>query len=196
MASEKSISVIEKYRTRYTRKTEILSIKKIDVRDAAKRDLCLAYDKVSGYLGYEVSGLEQFKVSQYDRVLVIRSDGSYSVIDAPDKLFVGKAMLHCGFVDKDTVFNVIYCDEKGQPYIKRCCIDKFILNRSYDLTPDRAKLLRLTTNSDADVLVDYKPKPRLRVLNEKFTIVDYPVRGLRAGGIRLSTREIKSCKIS
>lgn len=189
-------NLIEKYRTRYTRKTEILSIKKIDVRDAAKRDLCLAYDKVSGYLGYEVNGLEQFKVSQYDRVLVIRSDGSYSVIDAPDKLFVGKAMLHCGFVDKDTVFNVIYCDEKGQPYIKRCCIDKFILNRSYDLTPDRAKLLRLTTNSDADVLVDYKPKPRLRVLNEKFTIVDYPVRGLRAGGIRLSNREIKSCKIS
>ena len=189
-------NLIEKYRTRYTRKTEILSIKKVDVRNAAKRDLCLAYDKVSGYLGYEVNGLEQLKVSLYDRVLVIRSDGSYSVIDAPDKLFVGKAMLHCGFVDKDTVFNVIYCDEKGQPYVKRCCIDKFILNRSYDLTPERAKLLRLTTNSDAAVLVDYKPKPRLRVLSEKFTLGDYPVRGLRAGGIRLSTREIKSCKIS
>ena len=104
--------------------------------------------------------------------------------------------MYQGFVDKDTVFNVIYCDEKGQPYVKRCCIDKFILNRSYDLTPERAKLLRLTTNSDAAVLVDYKPKPRLRVLSEKFTLGDYPVRGLRAGGIRLSTREIKSCKIS
>ncbi len=187
-------NLIEKQRPLFPRRTEILSLEKVDVREAAKRDLKLAYDKGSGYLGYEVNGQAQFNVSQYDRVLVIRAGGSYSVIDAPDKLFVGKGMLHCGFVDKDTVFNAVYRDAKGRPCIKRCVIDQFILNRSYELVPEGCKLLRLTTSPDATVSVDYKPKPRLRVLNECFAVSDYPVRGLKAGGIRLSARELKSCR--
>ena len=60
--------------------------------------------------------------------------------------------------------------------------------------PEGCKLLRLTTRPDATVSVDYKPKPRVRVLNESFAVSDYPVRGLKARGIRLSPREIKSCK--
>ena len=175
-------NLIENQRPRFPRRTEILSLEKVDVREAAKRDLKLAYDKGSGYLGYEVNGPALFEVSQYDRVLVIRADGSYSVIDAPDKLFVGKGMAHCGFVDKDTVFNLVYRDAKGRPCIKRCVIDKFILNRSYELVPEGCKLLRLTTRPDATVSVDYKPKPRVRVLNESFAVSDYPVRGLKARG--------------
>jgi len=37
-------------------------------------------------------------------------------------------------------------------------------------------------------------KPRLRVLNEEFALADYPVRGLKAGGIRLSTKEPENCR--
>ena len=32
-------------------------------------------------------------------------------MDVPDKLFVDKGMLHCGFVDKER-FNVVYRDDK------------------------------------------------------------------------------------
>ena len=187
--------IVERYRTQFPRRTELRSFRKVDVREAAKRDRKLRYDAKGGYLGYDVNGNVLFDVSQYDRILVIRKDGIYSVIDVPDKLFVDKGMLHCGFVDKDIVFNVVYRDAKGFPYIKRCTIEKFILNKTYDLIPDSCKLLKLTTDSDKIVALDYKPRPRLRKLNEEFSIAQYPVRGLRAGGIRLATKELQNCKI-
>lgn len=187
--------IVERYRTQFPRRTELRSFQKVDVREAAKRDRKLRYDAKGGYLGYDVNGNVLFDVSQYDRILVIRKDGIYSVIDVPDKLFVDKGMLHCGFVDKDVVFNVVYRDAKGFPYIKRCTIEKFILNKTYDLIPDSCKLLKLTTDSDKIVALDYKPRPRLRKLNEEFSIAQYPVRGLRAGGIRLATKELQNCKI-
>ena len=186
--------LIEKYRDQFPRRTEVTSFEKVDVREAAKRDLSLSYDKATGYLGYQVDGTEQLKVSPYDRVLVVRQDGSYSVMDAPDKLFVGKYMLYCGFPDKDLVFNVVYEDDRDYSYLKRCCVDKYILNRMYSLTPENCTLLSMTLDSDATVQLNYKPKKRIRVLEEEFAIADYAVRGLRAGGIRLATRELKSCK--
>ena len=188
--------LIDKYRDQFPRRTEIVSFEKTDVREAAKRDLKLRYDRNTGYLGYLVAtGSALFDVSQYDRVLVIRKDGTYSVTDAPDKLFVGKGMLHCGLIDKELVFNVIYRDKNGFTYIKRCIVDKFILNRAYSLVPEGGKLMKLTTNSERKIALDYKPKPRLRMLKEEFPISKYPVRGLRAGGIRLSTKELQGCKI-
>jgi len=187
--------LIDQYGSQFPRRTEIVRFDKVDVREAAKRDLKLAYDKNTGYLGHAVDGETQVMVSAYDRVLVIRQDGSYSIADAPDKLFVGKGMLHCGFADKDLVFNALYKDAKGYGYIKRCRIDKFILNRSYSLIPDGCTLLKLSTDAIATISVDYKPKPRVRVLHEEFAVADYPVRGLKASGIRLAAREMQSCKV-
>lgn len=188
--------LIEKYRDHFPRRTQIDSIAQVDVREAAQRDLKLRHDTQGGYLGYEVNGAALFEVSQYDRVLIMRKDGSYSVVDAPDKLFVGTGMLYCGFVDKEQIFNVVYKDKKDFTYIKRCIVDKFILNRMYSLVPEGCKLLNLTLDSERKVEVEYKPKPRLRVLHEAFNISDYPVRGLRAGGIRLSAKEMQGCKIT
>ena len=188
--------LIDKYRDQYPRRSQIVGIERVDARDAAKRDMKLAYDRSSGYLGYQVDGSSLFDVSQYDRILAIRKDGSYSVIDAPDKLFVGKGMLHCSLPDKELIFNIVYKDGEGYGYIKRCRIDKFILSRTYELVPQGATLIKLTTGESGTVTLDYKPKPRVRILEEAFKIADYPIRGLRAGGIRLASRELKSCRIA
>ena len=186
--------LVEKHGSEFPRKTEVVSFAKVDVREAANRELELRYDRKTGYLGCEVEGRVLFEVSQYDRVLVMRKDGTYSVTDAPGRLFVGKELLHCGFVDKNLVFTVIFKERNGHTFIKRCRIDKFILNRTYGLVPEDCKVLKLTTRLDRKVVLDYKPKPRLRVLRQEFSIAEYPVRGLRAGGIRISTRELKSCR--
>ena len=187
--------LIDRYRSQFPRCTEIVEIERVDARSAANRNLKLRYDKKTGYLGHQISGTAVCDVSLYDSVLAIRKDGTYSVVQAPDKLFVGKGMLYCGLVDKDLVFTVVYKDKAGASYIKRCTIDKFILGRSYDLVPAECKVLKLTTDSDKQIALDYKPKPRLRKLNEVFPISEYPVRGLRAGGIRLSTKELEGCKL-
>ncbi|MCL2183823.1 MAG: DNA topoisomerase IV subunit A [Chitinispirillia bacterium] len=189
-------ALIDKYRPMYPRKTELKSFQKVDVRDAAQRNLKLRYDKETGYLGHAVNGNVLFDVSQYDRILVIRKTGAYSVIDVPEKLFVDKGMLHCGFVDKDLVFSAIYREEATRyPYIKRFKIEQFILNRGYTIVPDDCTLLRLTTDPDAVVTVEYKPKPRLKLLEESFKVKNFLVKGVKAGGVRLAGKEMKSLRM-
>ena len=188
-------NLIDQQRDAFPRRTEITTFDQVDAREAAKRDLKLDYHKATGYIGYQVEGTHVAHVSLYDRVLVVRKDGSYSVMDAPDKLFVGKGMLYGGFPEKEQIFNVVYRDKSGATCLKRCCIDKYILNRGYDLVPEGGKLLKLSLDSDATVELEYKPVPRLRVLEESFKIADYPVRGLKAGGIRLSKKETKTVRV-
>jgi topoisomerase IV subunit A len=188
-------SMIERYSKQFPRRTEMVSFQKVDVREAAIRDLKLCYDRQSGYLGHQVQGKKIADVSHYDRVLIIRRDATYSVVDAPDKVFVGKGMLHCGLVDKEQVFNLIFRDKNGNTLIKRCRVEQFILDRLYELLPTGAKLIKFTTDSDQRIVLDYVPKPRVRVLREEFSITDFAVRGLKAGGIRLSTKEVDAFKL-
>ena len=188
--------IIEKYRPHYPRRTEIVSFDKISVREAAQRNLKLRYERKTGYLGYETNGNVLFDVSQFDRILVIRKSGAYAVIPAPDKLFVDTGMLYCAFADPETcskvVFSVIYRNESGLPYIKRFRIDQFILNKGYSVVPDNCTVLKLMTDEDRAFTVHYKPKPRIRVTEESFNVSDYIVKNVKARGVRLSTREVKS----
>lgn len=191
----------EKYGPQFPRLTEIISFQKVDVREAAQRNLKLRYDKDTGYLGYEVNGNVLFDVSPYDRLLVIRKSGVYSVIDSPDKLFVDKGMFYCELMDKDKapeiVFNVLYKEnESGYPYLKRCTIEQFILNKGYSIVPDNCTPLKLTTDSESVVTLEYKPKPRLKVLEETFMFKDYLVKGVKAGGVRLANKEVKNARLS
>lgn len=187
--------LIDQYKDQYPRRTEVGSFDQVDVREAAQRNLKLRYDKNTGYLGYDVNGNVIMDVSQYDRVLVIRKNGTYSLHDAPDRLFVDKGMLFCGFVDPERIYTVVYRENKtGYPCIKRCTLDKFILNKGYELVPEGCKVLKLTTDQNINVNVSYKPKPRVRILEEEFAIEDFLVKGKTAKGIRLANREVKSAK--
>ena len=187
--------LIDQYKDHYPRRTQITSFDQVNAREVAQRNLKLRYDKNAGYLGYEVNGNALFDVSQYDRVLVIRNSGAYALHDVSDRLFVDKNMRFCGFVDPDRIYTVIYRENKtGYPCIKRCNLDQFILNKSYELVPEGCKILKLTTDPSARITLSYKPKPRLRILEEAFDIENYPVRGKSAKGIRLSAREVKSAR--
>jgi len=191
--------LIARCKDAHQRKTKLVSFTRTDVREAAQRNLKLRYDRDNGYLGYEANGGGLFDVSQYDRILVIRKTGAYSVQNVPDKLFVDKGMYYCGLADKDELakvtFTVVYKDnETGHPYIKRCQIDQFILNKGYSIVPENCTPIRLTTAMDGTVDVEYKPAPRIRVLNESFKIKDYLVKGVKSKGVRLAPREVKSAR--
>jgi len=180
------------------RRTEIARFTKVDVKEAVTRDIPLRYDEANGYIGTSVSaGNELFKVTPYDRVLVMRRSGVYTVMDVPEKLFVDKGMWYCGFSDKEqlskVLFTIIYKDGKtGYPCIKRCRVEGFILNRDYMLVPDDAKVLYVGTKEKFSFTVKYVPKARLKTLEQTFKAQDYAEKGLKTLGIRLAPREAKS----
>ncbi len=117
----------------------------------------------------------------------------------PHRLFVDKGMLYCGLADKDTldkvVFSVLFQNKTTKyVFVKRFRIEKFILDKSYDIVPEDGKLLKLSIKEDIDVVIIYVPKPRIKKLEENLPIGNFLIKNVRAGGNRLSTKEIKTVK--
>ena len=182
------------------RRTELLEIQKVDIRDAAQKNLKVRYNKETGYIGHEVSsGTVMCEASVYDRVLMVRKDATYQVMDVPDKFFIGKGLLYCGLTDKETmentVFSMVYRNkENGYPYIKRCKITQFILNRVYELIPEEGQLIRFTTKTDVSIVVDFKQKSLIRMAADTFPVEDYLVKGVKARGVRIKPKEFSSAR--
>jgi topoisomerase-4 subunit A len=179
---------------RGVRKTMAGEFDKIVAKEIVKRDVELKYDNKSGYLGTNVSGAKIAEVSPFDRILAIRKNGMYTVMDLSEKAFIGAEAWFIGAADKDilskTIFTIIYREkDTGYPCIKRCVIEGWIMNKDYFLVPDGAEVLHIDIKPKFTFTVNYKHKPRLKVLSETFKAQDYNVRGLKAGGIRLSAKE-------
>ncbi len=183
------------------RKTELARFSKVDVKEVVTRDTPLKYDPETGYLGTALaSGTEILKVTPYDRVLVLRKSGVYTVMDVPEKVFVDTGMWYCGFSDKEVLskvlFTVIYRDPKtNYPCIKRCRIEGYILNRDYMIAPDGAEILYVGTREKFQITVNYVPKPRLKTLKQAFKAQDYAEKGLKSLGVRLANREVESVNV-
>ena len=85
--------MIDKYGEQYPRRTQITKIEAVDKKAVARQNLRLSYDKKSSFFGTEVRG-DQFKmtVSEFEHVLGIAKDGTYRIMNAPEKvLFTGRA---------------------------------------------------------------------------------------------------------
>lgn len=194
---EKMIRDQKEKRGGVKRRTTIKSFEMVDVKQVAQRDKHLNYDAVNGYLGYAVKdGTSVLEVSEFDRILVVRKDGTYTVEDVPDREFVGKGMLYCAYADKAALakvtFTVIY-QERTYKYlfIKRFQITTWQLKKTYAMLPEgNFRILKLSTYPNAELTVDYKAKPGLRVKEEKFYFSDYAVRGVKARGFRLTVKEV------
>lgn len=199
-AEEYLDKLIDKYKELYPRRTKVESFTKVDVKRAAKKDLELSYNPKEGYLGYSVDGVGNIKVSEYDRVILIDKSGVYRVSPVVEKDFVGSGLKFFGTVDKNneskTIYTAVYKNKEGQAYIKRFRIDKYIINKEYTFIPEGCKLVKLIAKDNAEVTVKYKPKPRIKTLEETFAIDSFLVKGVKAKGVRLSVKEIASVSVA
>jgi topoisomerase-4 subunit A len=185
---------------RGVRRTKVGTFEKIAVKEVVKRDVQLKYDKTTGYLGTAVNGELAVELSPFDRVLVLRNNGVYTVTDIPEKTFIGEGAWWIGIADKKTlakiVFTVIYKDAAtGYPCIKRCVIEGWIMNREYSLVAVGATILHIDTRQKFSFTLHYLPKPRVRIVKEAFEVQNFPVKGLKVAGIRLTTRETESIEV-
>jgi topoisomerase-4 subunit A len=181
---------------RGARKTKVGVFDKVDAKEVVRRDQELKYDRDTGYLGTAVTGETLAEVSPFDRILVLRANGTYAVTDLPEKAFVGAGAWWIGVADKEVlgalVFTVIYKEAgTGYPCIKRCVIEGWIMNKEYSLVPEGAAVLHVDTRPKFSFALYYAPKPRLKITRENFKAQDYLVKGLKAGGVRLAAKEVE-----
>jgi len=111
----------------------------VEARDAARRDIALRYDAQTGYIGTAVSSGEKvLEVSAFDRILIVRRSGLYTVVPVPEKLFVDRGLQWVTVANKDYVANqvltIVYkAVDTGYPFIKRCSIKTWITGKDYSL---------------------------------------------------------------
>ncbi len=188
--------LLDKYGKNFSRKTEIRSFATIREREIAKRNFSFMYDKKTGYMGSKISsGKKVADVSSFDKILLFRESGIWMVVNVMEKQFIGKDVILMGVIDKEklikTKFTSVFTTKDDYIYIKRFKIEKFSVNKAYEFIPKGAKNHLFTTKDYGDIVLHYDPMPRLRKLEERFTISNYLVKGAASKGVRISTKKTK-----
>ena len=189
----------DKYGEDFPRRTKVQSFDEIRVQDVAeKQKVC--WDRKEGFLGLNVkSGSTSFYCSAYDKIVVIRKDGSYQVIRVPEKQFVGKDAISVEKLNQKTVHNVIYWEGASKVcYAKRFRVEKFILDREYNLFPKKkgAKILHLSQGEGIRLEVSFVPTPRIRKSSDTYNLDDLGIKGIQARGNKVSSKSVQNVKVT
>jgi len=191
--------LLQKYGKNQQRQTELTEFTEVSIRKVALSNLTMVYNRNTGFLG---SGLKVedeksdivVHCSEYDKLLLIFSDGMYKVIPVTDKLFVGHDLEWFGTVEKDQCFNIVYRDgQENVSYVKRFMTPKFILEKEYSLFDrhKRSKILLLLIGNDKYARVSLMPSPRAKSNIVEIDFNDYLIKGASAKGKRVSMRVVR-----
>lgn len=186
--------LIKKYGKEFPRRTEIQEIEQIDLRAIETRVVQVGFDPATGFVGTKVGG-NTFECTNFDKILIMFKDGTYTVINIPEKQYVNNEtnkVVFVGVADKKTVMNVVYKDTKTKfCYAKRFVVSKFILDKSYRYIDEGNTLEFISTQPQVSVELQLVPKPKQKISNLIFDVSKIQVKGVTAKGIKMSNREVK-----
>ena len=183
--------LLERYGPEYPRRTtKSARHEEVDARAVAFKAFKVSYDREAGYVGYKVSG-DEFKLecTRYDRILLVFRDGTYKMIDLPEKLFVGSEVIYCGLPERERIFTCVYHDRRAN-YLKRFTFGGMILNKIYSLVPDKGRLLFLAPDTPPRLYIRYKPAPHQKIHQQTCDPSQVEVRQAKARGRQLSIKDI------
>lgn len=192
-------NLLDKYGADYPRQTEIRSFSELVIRKVALSNLVVGYNRKSGFMGHLIKAEDEkddqsVTCSEYDRLILIQTNGLYKVIPVTDKLFVGHDLQWFGIVKRDAVFNIIYRDGIGNvAYVKRFNSPKFILDKEYRLFPEhkRSKILLMSFGEEKFARVNLMPSSRARTNILDVVFDEYLIKGVSARGKRVSNRVVR-----
>ncbi len=192
--------MIAKYGDRYPRRTKITEIQAVDKKAVARQNLRLSYDKKSSFFGTEVRG-DQFKltVSEFEHVLGIAKDGTYRIMNAPEKVLFTGPMIYAELFDPDVgaEFTVVYRDKKKMAFAKKIKIEKFIRNREYRLIKEKGGRVDLLLPPDevGTVHLDFVPAKRQRLKEADFDLGTLDWTSPSARGVRMAPKPVGKVKL-
>ena len=191
--------LLNRYGRFYPRLTEICEFEEVSVRKVALANLVVGYHRESGFLGHQVKAEDEqndfsINCSEYDRLLLIDSNGTYKVTSVSDKIFVGHDLAWLGKVEKGLVFNIIYRDgAENICYAKRFSTPKFILDKEYRLFDEhkRSQILLLSLGEGRSAHINLVPSPRAKSNMVEVYFDEYLLKGPGAKGKRISPRSVR-----
>jgi len=189
----------EKYGTDFPRLTKIKKFDEIKVQDVAEKHK-ITWDRKEGFLGLNVkSGTSSFFCSTYDKIVILRKDGSYQVIRVPEKQFIGKNAVIVEKLNTEKIYNVIYWEGATKVcYAKRFRLEKFIMDREYNLFPIKkgAKILHISEGAGIRLEIFFVRTPRIRKYSEIYLLDDLAIKGIQARGNKVSSKSVQNVKIA
>jgi len=193
--------LIEKYGGNYPRRTEIVGFELVSKQEVALLNVKLSFDPNTGFFGSDVKGGTRYKmtVSEYDKILVVFQDGTYRVVDPPEKLFVGKKVFAIEVFDKDegVVLTYVYRDENKHAWGKKVHVTGFIKDKEYELVKGKTgRVDRLWVGEPGGLLqMLFVPMKRQRKREEWYNLEHLEFCGAQARGTRLTNRPVERVKI-
>jgi topoisomerase-4 subunit A len=190
--------LIQKFGKHFPRKTEIKEIGAVDLRAIETRMIKVGFDPATGFIGTKVQSDVSFECTNFDKILLMFKDGSYTVTNIPEKQYVhheNNKVVYAGPADKKTVIRVVYKDSKTrQCYAKRFVVTQFILDKEYRYFEEGCELQYVTSLPDVVVEMTYVPKPKSKA-SGTFSLDSVLVKGVTAKGIRMDIRPVQKLKL-
>jgi topoisomerase IV subunit A len=191
--------LLERYRARYPRRTEITSFEAVDRKAVARANIRLGYDSTTGFFGSAVRGDGlSVSVSEYDRVLAVTADGTYRVLAPPEKILLPGKLLHCSIFDKEKGADLlaVYRDESRVAWGKRIHISGFITDKTYDLARGSATGIDYLRDGTRDEKLRLRFVPAKRQRLKEIEVNTRMIRpcGLTARGTRLHAKPVASVR--
>jgi len=181
--------LIAKYGNSYPRKTRIKAIEEIDRRAIETKQIKVGFDPKGGFIGTKVPGPVYLHCTNFDKLLVFHKDGTYKVINIPDKAYVQKAVW-AGVADKKSIITIVYIKSR-QAWAKRFIIDKFILDKVYRFLDESDDLQYFSLDAEPAVELQFTPKARQKEKKLDCPLKDLPVKKAQVRGTRLAPQEVK-----
>ena len=190
----------------FRRRTEISSFETLNARQVAVRNMDVRYDPSTGYIGTSIkTGEPLLKVSPFDKIFYMKTNGEYRVIPVEDKTFIGtEGLFYINYGDKEVlaneVFTVIYRDkirDKSVYQIKRFRITSFTTDKPYSVVSGpKAKVKKMSTWPSAVITMKFKPGYGYKILEDTVRFADFPIyKSPTAAGQKLTGKELQSLSI-
>lgn len=187
--------IINKYGKAYPRTTQLQTIQQVDKRAMTLRNVKVGFDPVSGFVGTKVGGNNLFECTNFDKILLMFKDGTYTVINIPEKQYVhhnGNKVVYAGIADKKTLINVAYKNPQTHIcFAKRFIITQFILDKIYNYIEEGMELQYISTAEQARVELQLIPKIKQKQSKVIFDFAATTVKSVSSKGIRMDQRPVK-----
>ena len=192
-------ALIKNFGDLFPRKTENSAIQQVNKRAMEVRNIKVGFDLKTGFVGTKLTSEISLECTNFDKILILYTDGTYKVINIPEKQYIqdnGKKIAYIGIADKKSVFSVAYKDPStNYAYAKRFVISKFVIDKEYSYIDEKMELHHLSTDPKESLEVIFIPKQKAKHNKMIFNPNTVALKGVSAKGVRIASRQVKKMKV-